>query len=130
MAVKILLLFSLLLGTLCADIVVVVAQDSPLKSLTRTEVRQLFLSNRSGDAVAVESSPNRLHERFYDTIAGKTTAQLRAYRARQIFSGRGKPPRQVSSEALEAYLQAHPDAVSYIDDAQLSSSLRIVYRLQ
>lgn len=120
-----------LLGTLhCSDIVVVASEHSPLKPMGENEVRQLFLNNRNARAVAVESDAEGLQKRFYDRLAGKNAAQLRAYRAKQIFSGRGNPLRTIAHHAVEAYLQAHPDAVAYIDEAQMSPSLKIIYRLR
>lgn len=124
------LLFILLLGlALRAEIVVVASENSPLQRLTDSEVRQLFLNNQRSGAVAVESVPNPLYEGFYARVAGKTEAQLRAYRARQIFSGRGNPPRRVKSDELEAYLVAHPDAVTYMEASGRLRSLKVLYRL-
>lgn len=130
MTARILLLITMLCWSLQADIVVVVSDRSELKSLSENEVRQLFLNNFGGESVAVEGVSKRVQEEFYMEIAGKTASQLRAYRARQIFSGRGKPPRRLKADEIETYLNAHPDAVTYLEDAHLPSTFRIVYRLE
>jgi hypothetical protein len=129
MAARILLFIAMFYGSLHAGIVVVVSDRSPVHSMTRSEVRQLFLNNQNGQTFAVECVPNTLHEQFYSEIAGKTASQLRAYRARQIFSGRGKPPRHIKRDELATYLETHPDAVTYVEDDNLPSTFRVVYRL-
>lgn len=127
--VRFLLLFCLCFLGLTADIVVVVSQDSALHSITRQEVRQLFLNNQNGGLQAVELQASPLHDTFYSRVTGKNASQLRAYRARQIFSGRGKPPRRIHAAALEAYLREHPYAITYLDEADVPATLRIIYRL-
>lgn len=128
MLVRALILIGILSCYLQAEIIVVVSEHSKLQQLTQNEVKQLFLNNRGGDTVAVEGSAADLQEQFYLKITGKTEAQLRAYRARQIFSGRGKPPRQVKPDELEAYLNDHPEAVSYMKASKLPEILKVVYR--
>lgn len=129
MAAKILFILTLFCFALRAEIVVVASERSALQTLTKNEVRQLFLTNQRSGTVAVESMPNSLYDGFYTNIAGKTEAQLRAYRAKQIFSGRGNPPRRVDAGELPAYLDTHPEAVSYMEASARPPSLKVLYRL-
>lgn len=129
MMARTLFIIGLFFWSLHAGIVVVVSEHSPLYRLSQNEVRQLFLNNLDGRAVAVEGIPNELQKRFYDKIAGKSISQLRAYRARQIFSGRGKPPRRVHRNELESYMHAHPNTVTYIEDSHVPGTFRIIFRL-
>lgn len=129
MANRSLFFLALFCLALHAEIVVVTSERSTLQALTKNEVRQLFLTNQRSGAVAVESISNPLHKGFYTDIAGKTEAQLRAYRARQIFSGRGNPPKRINGDDLPAYLDAHPEAVTYMEASGSPSSLKVLYRL-
>ena len=90
-------------ATLHAEPVVVVSASSELTMLTQDEVRQLFngLTRRaSGVALKPLDLPAKSAERtgFYQRVMGKSAEQMKSYWARMIFTGRGMPPREVSSD--------------------------------
>ena len=80
-------------------------------------------------AVPIDQAQNSpLRDTFYEAIAGKSAAQLKAYCARIIFSGKGEPPRRVSdSKAARAALLAIPTAIAYLDRSELTPDLKIVF---
>lgn len=100
------IMFSLLLmlaTTVQADPVVVVSANSSLGALTQDEVRQIFNGQArrvSGVSVKPLDLPSRgdAREAFYQQVLGKSAEQMKSYWARMIFTGRGMPPREVSSE--------------------------------
>lgn len=72
-----------------------------------------------------EGSP--LRAEFYSKITGRSTGQLRAYWARQAFTGMGFPPKQVaSSEDVAKYVQNTPGAVGYVSKQQADAQVKVL----
>ena len=123
----------LLTGLARADVVVVVAADSPVETLTRAALTDIYLGrlNRFPDGTAAvpvdqsERSPE--HEAFYREYLGRTPAEIKSHWSRLIFTGRGRPPRSVRDgrEMAEA-VAAQPGAIGYLDAALVNDSLRVV----
>jgi len=73
----------------------------------------------------LENSP--LRSRFDQAVLERDPKQMRAYWAQMIFTGRGKPPRQLDSdEAIKKEVAANPNAIGYIDGKSLDSSVKAV----
>lgn len=64
---------------------------------------------------------------FYSKFADMSPAQVKAFWAKVIFTGRGQPPKTVATsvEAKKA-LAASPNAITYIDQSMVDDSLRVV----
>jgi ABC-type phosphate transport system substrate-binding protein len=130
---------ALILGchTVEADVVAVVSAKSPVTTLTKSEVADLFLGRSyrfPGGMPAVpidQDEGTRAREEFYATFAGKSPAQVKSYWAKIIFTGRGQPPRTVSSDAeVRKILAANPQAIAYIERGAVDSSLRVLVEPQ
>ncbi|RLA69016.1 MAG: hypothetical protein DRG24_09200, partial [Epsilonproteobacteria bacterium] len=130
-------LFLLLAGylTVYSDILVVVSKDSMVETLDKHTVQRIFLNKTrsfpNGErAEAIEGVPSELKQDFYRLVADKSKTQLRSYWAKQVFTGKGKPPKQMNSDDLVIYIAQNPDAISYISVEQLSDSLKVVFKLK
>lgn len=115
------------------DVVAVVSAKNPVGSLTTDQLSDIYLGRSShfpnGTAAQpcdlLENSP--LRDEFYRRLLGKTPAQVKAYWARMIFTGRGQPPREVqTSEDAKRLVAENINAVCYIDRAQVDSSVNVV----
>ncbi len=116
-----------------ADVVAVVSAKSPIDTLSKTQVTDIFLgrANRFPDgtpAVPIDQSEgSAVHAEFYASFAGRTTAQVKAYWSRIIFTGRGQPPKAVSNVSeLKQLLANDPRAIGYIDRSDLDSSVKVL----
>lgn len=116
-----------------ADVVVIVATRSAVKALTANQAADLFLGKASdfpggGAATPIdqgEGSPAR--DAFYQKAAGKAPAQMKAYWARMLFTGRGEPPVESGdSAAVKRLVAANPGLVGYIDKDALDASVRVL----
>ncbi|MCC1497635.1 hypothetical protein [Alcanivorax sp. 1008] len=118
-----------------AELVIVTNQDSPLSSLNQNEVKQLFsgqLRSLAGKPVQPLDLPAKdpTREKFYLHIMGRTPEQMRAYWTRLIFTGQGKPPREVSSShELKILLGSSAEYIGYIEEEALTSNMRVLYQL-
>jgi ABC-type phosphate transport system substrate-binding protein len=116
-----------------ADVVVVVSTKSPVGTLSKAQVEDLFLGKtiRFPDgaiAVAIDQAEgSAVRDEFYDKFFGKSAAQIKAYWSKIIFTGRGQPPQSVSN-AIEMMkrISADPAAIGYIDRNMMNDSVRAV----
>jgi ABC-type phosphate transport system substrate-binding protein len=116
-----------------ADVVAVVSSKSPISTLSKGQITDIFLGRRTRFpdgtlAVPIDRSEgSALRDEFYSRIADMSPAQVKAFWSKIIFTGRGQPPIAVAT-SLETrrLLIANPNAISYTDQSLVDSSLRIV----
>jgi hypothetical protein len=117
-----------------ADVVAVVSAKSSIRTLSKSEVTDIFLGKSSrfpGGVHAapidqVEGSPAR--DEFYGRVVGKSAAQIKAYWSKIIFTGRGQPPPMVSNDSeVKKRLIENPAAIGYIERDLVDDSVRVVF---
>lgn len=101
------------------EIVVVAGPSSRISSLSTDDLEKLYLGhasvNSEGQEITLYDLENSaVRQKFYQAAFSLSLIQLRAYWARLVFTGRGRPPRQLSTEALIARLQSDEHAVGYL----------------
>lgn len=115
------------------DLVVVVSADNPITSLSQNQLADIFLGRsaqfpdgrRAVPLDQVEGSP--LREAFTAGILHRTAAQVRAHWARIVFTGRGRPPRDISDgDAVKQAVAGDPNAIGYIDRRMVDDSVVVV----
>ena len=127
-------LFLILPLQVMAEVVVVVGKESPISSLSESQLRQLYLEGSgriAGSSLKALDLPedSRARKDFYQAAVGKTPAQMKSYWARMIFTGRGAPPRMVSgTRAMQVMLENNPELIGYLPADQVSSGLKVLYR--
>ena len=101
---------------------VVVNKDNPIDSITKQQLSHLLLkkrtrwdhNNTSADPVDLDSS-SPVRETFSKDVHGRSVSSIKNYWQRQIFSGRGVPPPEVTSDAaVVAYVSSRPGAIGYV----------------
>jgi ABC-type phosphate transport system substrate-binding protein len=114
-------------------VVVVVSARSPLTSISRLHLADLYLGRtshfpdgRPAEPIDQEAgSPARAL--FYETHVGRSEAQIKAHWSKIIFTGRGRPPRQVSGDAaVVELLAANPQAIGYVEGRLVDERVRVV----
>jgi hypothetical protein len=116
-----------------ADVVAVVSAKSSLTTLSKNQLMDIFFGKRTSfpdgsPAVPIDQTEgSAVRDEFYSSIAGMSPAQVKAFWAKIIFTGRGQPPKTVAT-SLEAkkLLIANPNTISYIDQSLVDSSVRVV----
>jgi len=116
-----------------ADVVAVVSAKSPVTTLTRSQVADLFLGKLTrfpGGSPAVpidQGEGTATRDEFYASFASKSAAQVKAYWAKIIFTGRGQPPRTATNDAeIKKLLAMNPQAIAYLDRSAVDASLRVL----
>ena len=119
-----------------SDSIVVVAntQHTSIK-LSRQEIRNLFmggaLSSLSYDLRAIALPPeNQTRVKFNTKVIGLTESRIQSYWAQMRFSGRKKPPTELSNETLVIeYLQNNPGSVAYLPvDTEIPIGLTVLFQ--
>ncbi len=116
-----------------AEIVVVVSAASPITRLSDNEIADVFLGKLArlpgGTTVQpLDQSEGRpARDEFYMKLTGKSPAQVKAFWSKLIFTGRGRPPRAVASDAeVIRALRENPAAIGYVQRSSVDSSSRIL----
>jgi ABC-type phosphate transport system substrate-binding protein len=119
--------------TASADVVVVVSARSSITTLSKVQIVDIFLGRRTrfpdgSAAVPIDQSEGTAtRNEFYAKFAGMSAAQLKAFWSKIIFTGRGQPPTAVASGAeAKRLLLANPNAIGYLDQAMVDSTVRVV----
>lgn len=119
-----------------AELVVVVNQESQIEQLSHEEVVNIFMGRyrqlKDGSTALPLDIKGDSTERqvFYRKLLDKSLAEINAYWARLIFSGRTSPPIGLDSwrEVLEK-LARDPTAIGYIERSALTKQVKVVYTL-
>jgi ABC-type phosphate transport system substrate-binding protein len=129
------LIVSFATRTTHADVVTVVSSKSPILTLSKSQVADIFLGRLSrfpdGESAVPIDQPDAsmLRAEFYIKVAGKSPAQLKAHWSKIIFTGRGQPPQIVASSAeVKKLLSNDILAIGYIDDSEIDPSVRVLVK--
>lgn len=127
-------LAALLFAMTCqAELAVVASKSSPIDKLGEREVADIFLAKTSHVADGQRVRPVELNDStfkavFYRKISGKTLAQVHSYWTTLIFTGKGRPPKNLDDvEKLVELLNNDPHAIAYLPLGQVSASMKILY---
>ncbi len=119
-----------------ADMVVVMSASSGVERLSRDQVVNIFMGRYRklpDDTVAApldvgQDTPERQY--FYRHLLNKTLAEINAYWARLLFSGKTAAPEEVASQRKVLERVAHdPHAIGYVDRQHLNERVKVVYEI-
>lgn len=117
-----------------ATLVVIVNANSKVEQLSRNEIVNIFMGRyrRLPDGSELRpldirgDAPERRD--FYHKLVGKSLAEINAYWARLIFSGRTQPPMALDNQLEVLDKVAREDhAIGYIERANLNNQVKVVY---
>jgi ABC-type phosphate transport system substrate-binding protein len=117
-----------------ADVVAVVSAKSPITILSVSQVADIFLCKVShfpnGAPVMPidQAEESAARDEFYNKVSGKSAAQIKAYWAKIIFTGRGQPPPTASNSVdMKKRISGNPAAIGYIDRSQVDDTVKVVF---
>ncbi|WP_307727597.1 phosphate ABC transporter substrate-binding protein [Massilia sp. ST3] len=124
-------------GHASAELVVIVSARNPAPALSSDQIAAIFLgqAGRFPDGAEAVALDQRLgsqeRNQFYQQVAGKTPALLKAHWSKMVFTGRGQPPREATDSASVRRMVAdNPAMIGYIERAALDASVRPVLVLR
>lgn len=117
-----------------ADVVAVVSAKSPVTTLSKSQVTDIFLGKANRFPAGTQAVPfdqaegSAARAEFYLKATGKSPAQLKAYWSKIIFTGRGQPPPTVANDIeMKKRISENPQAIGYIDRSLADSSVKVVF---
>lgn len=120
-----------------AEIVVIVSAKSGATALTEEQASDVFLGKNSslpggGQAVPVDQSEGSpVREQFYTKVSSKSSAQLKAYWSKQIFTGKGQAPKEAGdSAAVKALVAGNPNIIGYVDKSVVDGSVKVLLTIK
>ena len=127
------MVLSLGTGAVAADVVAVVSSQSPVIALRKNQIANIFLRKTSRfpdgrPAVPIDQAEgSAARDEFYRKFAGMSAAQVKAHWAKVIFTGRGRPPKEVvNSIEVKRQIAHNPNAIGYIEAGAVDDSVRVL----
>lgn len=125
------LLFAVLLPQLSYAEFAVIVHPSNNIQLSPKDIQRIFLGQSksfSNDVpvIAVDQPLSMdIRKKFSEELLKKNNQQIKAYWARQIFTGKGIPPKELTPAGLvKEFVAQHKNAIGYIDADQLDASVK------
>jgi ABC-type phosphate transport system substrate-binding protein len=114
-------------------VVVVVSAESSVTEMPRLHLADLYLGRTSrfpnGEpAEPIDQEPaSPARAAFYHTYLGRSPAEIKAHWSKIIFTGRGRPPKDVpTGEDVRELVADNPRAIGYIERRLVDDSVRVV----
>lgn len=127
------LLVTLFTSLPAAAAVVVIVHPSNGDSLDAKTVQRIFLGKikkfPSGqDVVPINQAADTPRRAEFDTnILERSSNQIAAYWSKQVFTGKGTPPKEVADDATAiAEVSSNPNAIAYIDSAAVTADVKAI----
>jgi len=115
-----------------ADIVVIANKNAPAGSLTREEVKNIFLAKKTqwanGEKINfVTLKDSQAHDDFLKTYLQKSSSQFQRYFRTLVFTGKGKVPKSFDSEeSLVGYVAGTSGAIGYVSSGTNTGSVKVI----
>lgn len=116
-----------------AEVVVVASSKSPVGTLTKEQVSQIYLGKMKsyptgGAAVTSILASGPARDEFLNNVLEKTESQARAVWSRLVFTGTGSAPKELKDAGETKQLVANnPNIIGVIDKASVDGSIKVVF---
>ncbi|GLQ74115.1 phosphate ABC transporter substrate-binding protein [Vibrio penaeicida] len=127
---KLIVVAALALST-SANAAVVVVGNPSMDALSAATVKKLYLGKAKSLNIDVVdlADGDALKEEFHQKVTGKTEAQLQAYWAKRVFTGKGQPPKALpNADLVKNTVQTGNNIIGYIDETQVDSSVKVLLK--
>ncbi len=120
-------LLALLAAPVFAQSVAVIVNPKNAASLTAEQVSGIFLG-KSNELVGIDlPDGNPVRDAFYHKVTGKDGAQLKAYWAKLVFTGKAQPLKEFASDAeVKKFVASNPTGIGYIDKSAVDGSVKVI----
>lgn len=114
---------------------IIVSSKNANTSISNDLAEKLFLGKLDAfpdgsTAVPLDLPKGPVREEFYLKVTGKNPSQVKAYWAKQMFTGSGQPPKEIeSSTDLIDLIAKNPNLVGYVEKSKVNSSVKVLYSL-
>ncbi len=122
-------LFSL---TVVAEVAIVV-HPSNAATLNPEAIAQIYLGRSKSfpDGKAAlplgQAEGSKTTEQFNQKVLNKSGSQIKAYWSKLVFTGKGTPPKEISSDAeMLDLVSQNPSVIGYVDKASVTDKVKVL----
>lgn len=110
-----------------AELVVVVSPKNAASTMNSEQVAQFFLGTSNSLKPIDQADGSPIRAEFYKKVADKEPSQVKAIWSKLVFTGKGKPPKELASSAdVKKAIDADPNAIGYIEKSAVDSSVKVI----
>jgi ABC-type phosphate transport system substrate-binding protein len=113
--------------------VVVVVHPGNAAALDGTTIKRIYLGKSSAystgnEAIVINQVPDSTSRQAFDSeVLGRSTSQISAYWSKQVFTGKGIPPKEVQDDsAVISLISNNKDAIGYVDKTAVTGAVKVV----
>ncbi len=111
----------------CADVAVVV-NPGFAGSPDQSQVAQVFLGKDKSLTPLMQKGA--LADEFIDKVLSRNASQYKAYWAKLAFTGGGRPPKELGSDAeVLSTVSGSADAIGFVDAGAVDDSVKVLFTL-
>ena len=113
-----------------AEIVVIVNKDNPASRMFSEQASQFFLGKSAMFTPVDQAEGSKIRADFYQKVAEKDPAQVKAIWSKLVFTGKATPPKEFKSNAdVKKAVADDPKAIGYIDKSAVDDSVKVILTL-
>lgn len=97
------------------------------------DIPRIFLgkvkSFSTGDKITIINLKYKqvIRQEFEKKVLNKSASQVKAYWSKLMFSGKGKPPKELASDKeILAFVAANPGSIAYVAQSSVDDSVKVV----
>ncbi len=122
------------IGTHLSELpIAVIVNPDNTNTLDQKAIAKLFLGKKKSFPDGSKATPidqktgSASKGVFVKAVLKKSNKQFKAYWAKQVFTGKGTPPKELGSDtAVKEYVANNVGAIGYIDAVQVDDSVKVV----
>jgi ABC-type phosphate transport system substrate-binding protein len=118
------------------ELVIIVNSDNQTSELTHRQLVNLYMGRTQQFpdgtyALPLDQAPDsEARQIFYKELVGKSVAEVNAYWARLLFTGRASPPRTVAdAETVLLVVRENRNAIGYIERKFVDETVKVVGKI-
>jgi ABC-type phosphate transport system substrate-binding protein len=123
---------TLIAATANAEVAVIVHKDN-VNTVSKSDIKRMFLgkmkkySDGSSVTPVYLSEGNATRAAFEKMALKKSNSQIKAYWSKHLFSGKGNPPKQLTSDTdVLSLVGTNANVIGYIDAASVNDSVKVI----
>ncbi len=131
--ISVFFLVSMTITHACFAEVSVVVNTGNGSSVSDKEISRLFLGKLKKFSGGESATPinsktgTSARTKFESKVLKKSASQIKAYWSKRVFSGKGKPPKEVENDAaVLAFVASNAGAIGYIDSASVNDTVKVI----
>ncbi|CAN7547367.1 hypothetical protein LJR289_003807 [Pseudoduganella sp. LjRoot289] len=113
-----------------AETVVIVNKANPATRMFSEQASQFFLGKSTMFTPVDQAEGSAIRNEFYQKVADKDAAQVKALWSKLVFTGKATPPKELKGNAdVKKAVADDPKAIGYIDKSAVDDTVKVILSL-